>query len=939
MRQYMILALVIVAVMASTAAVPATNREKAETSAEIRLSSFQKHMELAGSSVFRNLKWRNVGPMVMSGRTTDIAVPESLPFTFYVAAASGGVWKTDNNGTTWTPIFDHEASASIGDIAVAPSNPNILWVGTGENNSSRSSYSGSGVYKSLDGGQTWEHVGLTNSHHIGRILIHPKDPEVVYIASMGHLYTPGGEKGVFKTVNGGKTWAHVLSFPDQPHTGVIDLVMDPKKPDILYAAAWERFRSAWNLQESGRGSGIFKSTNGGQTWKPLTQGFPSGEHIGRIGLAIPQSNQRIVYALLDNQTPRPEKSKLGVTLKDLKTMTTEEFLALGEKKIRKLMGHYGVPEKIDWEKIRQDLLSGKITPADIARTLYDANRELVSSSVVGGEVYRSKDAGKSWEKMSDKPIDSFYNTYGYYFGEIRADPKNQHRVFILGVPLLVSMDGGKTFKRQGGPGVHADHHAFWINPKLPQHIIDGNDGGINVSYDGGKNWKKFNNMPIGQFYTVNVDMAVPYNIYGGLQDNGVYTGTSRPRARRPEPWKMVLFGDGGYVQIDPEDNNVIYTEYQFGNMFRVEREPLKFVGIKPFPELGEPPYRFNWQAPILISPHNRFTLYVGANKVLKSVDRGETWVEISPDLTLGGKPGDVPYGTITSLDVSVLRPRLLVVGTDDGLVWVSCNDGGQWEKITRGLPENKWVSRVIASRHDADTVYVALNGYRDDDFTTYLYRSRDLGKTWESIQGNLPPESVNVIREDPKRRDILYLGTDVGVWTTLDNGMIWHSLRCNLPTLYVHDLVVHPRDGELVIGTHGRSIYIFNAKIIESLTHDILKQIFYVFPVDPVRLPDSPWARVSITFNYYLKSQPKEFTMEILDLEGQLLKTLKKAPTEKGINFIAWDLMPDPPKSTEEKQTAEDDDIERVPPGDYTLRIRFDGDEVLQRFTVLAAKN
>ena len=918
--------------------------EGTATPAADRLAAYGQHRRMAEESPFRLLKWRSLGPTAMSGRITDVDVPAGAPFAFYAAAASGGVWKTENDGTTWTPVFDGEAACSIGDIAVAPSDPNVLWVGTGENNSSRSTYAGTGVYRSTDGGKTWVQRGLADSHHIGRILVHPKDPRVAWAASIGHLYTPGGDKGVFKTTDGGETWAGVLQFPDQPHTGAIDLAMDPRNPDALYAAAWERFRRPGNFQEAGPGSAVYRSADGGRTWLRLAGGLPSGDCVGRIGLAVAPSKPDTVYALVDNQTPRPPKAKKGeLTMEELQAMSGEAFLQLDKKKLRRFLRDNGVPSRITVDAVLEQVRSGAVTPAGIARTLYDANKELVSgSSVVGAEVYRSDDAGRTWRKVNEKLIGA-YNTYGYYFGNLRVDPRNPERLFLLGVPLLASQDGGKSWKSCRGRGVHADHHALWIDPAEPRRIIDGNDGGINVSYDGAKTWKKFNNMPIAQFYTIALDDAEPYNVYGGLQDNGVWTGSSQSRPGPDEGWEMLLGGDGAYVQVDPADPDTVYTEYQFGNMLRLERKARKTANIKPFPKFGDDPYRFNWQTPILLSPHNRFTLYVGADKLLKSVDRGDTWVEISPDLTTNPAQGDVPYGTITTVDVSPLDPRRLYVGTDDGKVWTSPDDGGRWEAVGAGLPADRWVSRVVASRHRAGRVFVALTGYRDDDFAAYLFRSEDDGRTWTSVGGGLPAEPVNVVREDPEKPDVLYAGTDSGAYASLDGGRSWLSLRADLPTLPVYDLAVHPRERELVIGTHGRGVYVFDARLVEMLTPELLAEPVHLFAPAETFLPDEPWGGGEVKLRYYLQADAKEVALEVLDADGKVVAALKPGG-ERGLHEVEWDLKPVQPESKDAaaaKGDEDEDEEEEVlaEPGQYTVRLRADGREATQPLVVRPAKN
>lgn len=737
---------------------------------------------------------------------------------------------------------------------------------------------------------------LSHTHHIGRIVIHPKDPDIVYVAAIGHLYTRNEERGLYKTEDGGKTWDKILYINDD--TGVIDVVMDPSDSDTLYAAAWQRSRKAWNFVESGSGSGIYKTTDGGKTWKKLTNGFPAGKYVGRIGLDISVSNPKVIYALLDNQAPRPKKKtekeredvSSGVSIKDLEKMTTEEFLKLDVGKIQLFLRENNAPPQVTAEIVIEMVKGRKLTPQMIAQTLADANRRLFETNIVGPEVYKSVDSGKSWKKVNKDYIDRFYNTYGYYFGQIRVDPKEEDKVYILGVPLMVSENGGETFKSIGGRGVHADHHALWIDPDNTNHLIDGNDGGLNFSYDGGKNWQKINNMPLGQFYTVTYDMEEPYNIYGGLQDNGVYYGPHTWRSELSEPWKMILGGDGAYVQVDPLETDIVYTEFQFGNVYRINKKEGTQKSIKPKTEFGEPPLRFNWQTPILISPHNRFIIYLGANKLFKSLDRGNHWEQISPDLTTNPEQGDVPYGCIVTISESSNTPGLIYVGTDDGNVWVTKNGGVSWEKINRGLPPRKWISRIEASRFDEGIVYVSLNGYRDDDFDKYLYKSEDYGKTWISIASDLPCGPINVVREDPKNKNILYVGTDLGVYISLDGGKSWSTLGSDLPTVYVHDLVIHPRDDDIIIGTHGRSVYVLDAEMIQCFDEDIRAKEAHLFDIKPVYLPRGyqealPEARI-----YFYLEKGGEVTTSIIDKAGKVIKELK-SQGNYGFNMIAWDLI------------------------------------------------
>jgi photosystem II stability/assembly factor-like uncharacterized protein len=728
------------------------------TSAEERLKSYEKHLQMKETSIFKKLEWREIGPYFVGGRIDDIEAYENNPYKFYIAAASGGLWVTGNNATTWTPIFDHESSITIGDIAISQTDENLIWVGTGEQNSSRSSYAGTGVFKSIDGGKTWKNMGLTDTHHIGRVIIDYEDNNIVYVAAIGHLYTYNEERGLFKTTDGGKTWKKILYI--SPKTGVIDVVMHPKNRNILFAAAWQRERKAWNFWEGGEESGIYKSIDGGETWEKIGGGFPQNKYIGRIGLAVSPSNPNVVYAFLDNQEPKPGT------------------------------------------KDRQ---------------------------VKGAELYRSNDGGETWTITHYYYLDGVVFTYGYYFGNIRVAPDNEDVIYVLGVPLLKSTDGGRTFKdashleRGGGMGdVHVDMHALWINPKNPKHLILGNDGCLNISYDEAATWQKIDNIPLAQCYTIHYDNQDPYFVYTGLQDNGVNRGPSdfKP-GRRENTWQMFIFGDGGYILPQPDDPTTVYAAVQYGSIFRVEiKKKKKSQFIKPKSPDEKSPYRFNWLAPFLISPYNSHTLYMGGNKVFKSVDRGDNWIEISPDLSnQQHTDGDVPYATIVSLDESPLYPGLLYVGTDDGNVWVKKGVQAKWEKINRDLP-NKWVTRIVASKYKKERVYVTLIGYREDDFKTYVYASEDYGNTWTSIKGNLPEEPVNVIREDPVNEDILYLGTDLTVYVTIDRGITWYSLKNNLPTNAVYDLRVQPRENELIIGTHGRGVFILPVKYIHQLASE-----------------------------------------------------------------------------------------------------------------------
>ncbi|HTL80737.1 MAG TPA: glycosyl hydrolase, partial [Bacteroidia bacterium] len=580
------------------------------TSATDRLAGLALRKACEDRSVVNNVAFRSVGPSVMSGRVVDIDANPADPTIFYVAYASGGVWFTNNNGTTFSPVFDQESLLDIGDIAVNwsdPSSPEI-WVGTGENNSSRSSYSGTGIFHSADGGKTWENKGLPESHHIGKILLSPTDKKTVWVAAIGHLYTPNKERGVYKTTDGGITWRQTLFIDDM--TGVIDMFLDPANANTMYAIAWHRDRKAWNFTEGGAKSGIYKSINGGEAWNLITgagSGFPQGDGVGRIGLNIFPGKSNIIYAIVDNQTTLPDTAKKkDLTSTDLRAMTKDQFLAMDPTKLIKFLKDNNFPEKYNSTVVIEMVRSGKILPSALADYVSDANSDLFDKPITGAQIYRSDDAGITWKKMNEKNIENLFYTYGYYFGKIWVSPFDENELFIAGVELMKSTDGGKTFKPSNGENQHGDHHAMWIDANRKGHIINGNDGGVNISWDDGATWFKANTPAVGQFYSVNVDMATPYNVYGGLQDNGVWCG---PSNYQPDlswygsgqyPYKSIYDGDGMQVQVDTRDNNTIYAGYQFGHYARINKATGETKALWPEMELGDQPMRFNWQTPILL---------------------------------------------------------------------------------------------------------------------------------------------------------------------------------------------------------------------------------------------------------------------------------------------------------------------------------------------------
>ncbi|MEO6869897.1 MAG: hypothetical protein ABI168_09645 [Ginsengibacter sp.] len=793
------------------------------STAKDRLSAEVKRTAIQSSSFFNNVTFRNIGPSVMSGRVVDVDVNPSDPTEFYVAYATGGLWYTANNGQSLIPVFDSASVIGIGDIAV-DWNKNIIWVGTGEANSSRSSYAGIGVFKSMDKGRTWTYMGLPESHHIGKILLDPNDDNVAWVAASGHLYSPNKERGVYKTTDGGKTWKQTLYIDE--NTSAIDMDLNPKNPLEVYACMWHRERRAWDFKESGPTSAIYKSNDGGNTWKKITggnSGFPDGANIGRTGIAVFAGNPQILYADVDNNNHRPDTAKTKIdtsryVLNNFKDLTKEKFLELDAKKLDAFLKKSFVPEKYRDSLIKQMVRNGQVKPTIIYDYLSDANSELFNTPIIGCEVYRSDDGGTTWKKTNKKGLD-LYNTYGYYFAKIAVSAVNEKKVVIGGFTLMASNDGGANFKAVDKPNTHPDWHAIWINPARDSNWVTGNDGGCNITYDNGNHWFKVNTPAVAQFYAIAVDSAKPYNVYGGIQDNGVWYGSSKSFTNDIDPetpnnWKNLGGGDGMQVQIDTRDNKTVYFGSQFGYyQKKIIGEKEKYNSIHPLAALEAEKLRFNWQTPILLSSFNQDILYMGTNMLYRSMNKGETMLPLGKDLTKGKKAGNVPYGTIVTLSESPLYFGLIYAGTDDGNIQMSKDGGNTWSLISRDLPKDLYVSRVIASAYVEGRVYATLNGYRFDNFTPWVYMSNDFGKTWKQLGSNLPMEPVNVIREDPYYENILYLGTDNGLYVSINKGESFMSLG-KLPPVPVHDIAIQKGAKEIVVGTHGRSIYIASLKEI-----------------------------------------------------------------------------------------------------------------------------
>ena len=853
----------------------------------------------AEQRLVNSLGWRNLGPFRTGAWVSAIAVPDtprrSHLYTFYIAMRYGGVWKTTNNGTTFDSVFDGQPTASIGALAVAPSDERIVWVGSGEASNVRLSMPGNGVYKSTDAGASWQHVGLPDSHHISRIVIHPANPNIVYVAAMGHLWSDNDERGVFRTVDGGRTWTKVLFIGQR--TGVIDLVINRRDPDTMYAATYDMRRYPWRLVEGGPGTGIHRSTDAGKTWKRLAQGLPSGP-VGRIGLDIYQKNPKILYAVLEN--------------------------------------------------------FGKRRPTE-AETRQDRERNRAPSDRnIGGEVYRTDDGGETWTKMN-RATDDVSSKAGYSFNQIRVDPNNDRRVFITSDALMGSEDGGRTWSgltydsRELVRNAFGDFRSMWIDPEDSNRMFLGSDGGLHISYDGGKTADHYLNLPGGEFYDIDVDMESPYNIYGGMQDHDSWRGPSNGWSGRigVEDWITVGADDGMYNVVDPTDNRWVYNSIQWGGHYRADVRTTTRVKIEPVREKNLPPLRWNWTPPLLLSPHNSRIVYTGAQVLFRSFDRGDHWEEISPDLTTNDQekispPGrTIQFCTITTIAESPRQAGVLWVGTDDGQVHVSRNHGAAWTNVTpaiaaAGGPAQLWVTRVVASAHAAGTAYVTKSGHRYDRAAPHIFRTTDYGETWTAVHGNLPQTPVNVIAEDPGHPDIIFAGTLDGVFVTLDRGTRWFPMKSNMPVVPVTDLLVHPRESDLVVATFGRGLFLTHIAPLRELNDTVLSAPLHVFAVRPRAVRDDrAWGNYELSgdrhaftpnepnglvFEYHV-AQPGSGRARVVitRLDGTLVASFEERWTA-GFNRAVWD--------------ATDAAGRRSSPGEYDVTIQA-GDAKMSRRAVL----
>lgn len=810
--------------------------KRAPTPALVRLKGFAQRTAMEAAAPYSQIKWRSVGPEIQGGRVIAFDSPKNDPDKFFVAYASGGLWVTEDMGIVWKPLTDSLPGFAIGDFALSKDGKTI-WVGTGENNSQRTSYDGMGVYKSTDGGTSWQYTGLAETQRVGKILINPKNENIVYVGALGGLYTTSPDRGVYKTVDGGKSWQQVLKIDDT--TGVIDMAMDPRNPDVLYAAAWDRERRAWNIKDGGPGTAIYKSTDGGKNWAKIMNGIPENRSLGRIGIALAPSKPDRLYAYIDNQGGdvdqlyRDEWAKSGILtayrFRQIKDAAI--FTAIDPKAIEAFVKTY-MPVNTKPDEVLQAVKDKKMTLDDIASKMAERNPNIWNMQNAESEIFRSDDGGKSWRKLNKQFLDT--SGYGYYCGRIVVNPKDPDNVIVLSMAMYRSTDGGQSFTT-GGQGLHADHHSYWFDPRNPNFQVSGNDGGMYWSFDGGERWRHMNNMAVGQFTTLALDNKTPYNIYGGLQDNGTMKGPSNyGRGFRSQPWQWTAIGggDGSAIAVDPRnESDVVITSSQFGNFTGQDQKTAlrwSFGGRAAF--AGGTNLRWNWISPVIISKHKPDVVYIASNRVHRSTDQGKTkWETISPDLTRQIPNGDVPHSTVKELSESPATYGVLYAGTDDGKVWITKDDGANWSDIS--TPVEKWVCRIVASQYDPATVYVAQTGYREDDYTPYLFKSTDFGKTWTSITGDLPTEMLNTVREDPIQKGWLWVGTDLGVYLSRDGGNRWVPMNGGIPLTPVHDLAIQARDKELVIGSHARSVWILPLAKVYELTDEIMSKDFHLWPV------------------------------------------------------------------------------------------------------------
>jgi photosystem II stability/assembly factor-like uncharacterized protein len=820
-------------------------------------------------------EYRNMAPHRVGSWISDIAVPETddpnYEYTFYVSGRHGGVWKTENNGVTFEPIFEDHGTTSIGAIGLAPSNPEIVWVGTGEASNARSTHAGNGIYKSVDGGETFQYMGLKDSHHIARVVSHPEDEDIVYVAAVGHLFSTNETRGVFKTTDGGETWEKVLYINN--NTGVIDLAINRQNPEIVYAATYDKQRYPWHLEAGGSESGIYKTTDAGNNWERLSGGFPDGK-IGRIGIDIYRQNPDILYAVVENLNPKEDN-----------------------------------PDELKY-----------------------------------GEVYRTDDAGVSWTKTNHDSVD-VSGKAAYSFNQIMIDPNDERNVFINSVYVQTSHDRGQTWHDVEGSPSHlftnmfGDIRTMWIDPDDSRHLIIGSDGGVYTTYDGGENMQHLYHIPLGEAYDVEVDDTKPYHVYVGLQDHEGWKAPSNSfnGAIGTPHWDIVGMWDGMYHKVDHNNNRWLYFTTQFGSHHRVDQLKGERVNIEPEPPEGKE-YRYTWNTPLEISPHNSKIIYTGGQMLLRSIDQGETWEEISPDLTTNDKEkiageGHVMYCTITTISESPLTAGTIWVGTDDGKVHVTRDHGKEWTEVTSalekaGAPEEYWISRVFASNHQPGVAYVTVTGFRQDDFRPFVFKTENYGETWKDISSNLPNQPVNILVEDEDNPDLLYLANDHGVYISINGGDHWVNMNNNMPPVPVKDLVVQNREGDLVAGTYGRGVYITDIYPLKELTPEILDKNTHLFDIEPE--PPTNYSQQRFWGNYRLMGDSQIYTPNEsngLKIYYYLKNDLQQEPRiiiKKGEDKVVEELS----GTGQEGLHKVVWDTREASPGNYSIILKAGGNEI-----------
>ena len=823
---------------------------------------FIPFLSLLGQSISTDqldqLTFRNIGPSVAGGRIHDIEILPNDPATVFIASASGGIWKSTNKGTTWKPVFDDQAVSTFGDMAISLSNPDVIYAGSGEQQNRQSTSWGNGVYKSTDQGETWRSIGLEKTYHIARVIIHPENPNIVFVAALGNLWNSSKERGVYQTTNGGKNWKKVLYIDDM--TGVVDMAMDKNNPNILYAATYQRMRKAWGFNGGGPGSGIYKTTDGGKTWNELTGGLPPGDK-GRIGLAASKTRSNIIYATIEH--------------------------------------------------------------AD------------------SSGFYRSGNGGRTWKRVNK------LNPRPMYYSHIFVDPNNDDIVYMLATEFYRTKDAGKTFYQMPtrptyDVGVHSDHHTLWINPNNSNHFFLAGDAGLHESWDGGVAYNRLNNIPIGQFYGIGADMEVPYNIYGGMQDNHSWMGPSATRhwlGILADDWKQVGFGDGMYQQPDPE-SSMLYNASQNGNIIRVDRKTGNMQGLKPFPSDSNEKYRFDWVTPLAISKHSSKKVFLGGNRLFISDNSGDSWERtkdlststnrdsltimgvLGADIKLSKNDGTSSYGEIISISESPLWHRVIWVGTDDGNIQVSRDGGEKWEVVSgniTGIPAGSYVSRVLSSIRDRGSAYVTFDRHREGDWRPYVYRTEDYGKTWVPLTRGLPSGSVNVIAEHPDNPDVLFLGTEHAVYLSVNAGSDWTKFKSNLPTTLYDDLLIHPREKDLVLGTHGRSFWVLDDTSPLAEWSTVYNKPVHVFSVRAATLfhywkdtsyrAQEEWAGENPPYgaiiSYLVNSDVDSVTITVKRRKNQIIRTYRQPVVRGSIQRLAWDLKYPPPSSQQNESKTE----------------------------------